>query len=72
VAKLEKQSVSPPPGQVKHDDYHFGTLNQSSYDTKGTAIGSDDEMFFGDGNLPTNYNIVVDQKTGVELGLKIH
>src|SRR5829696_9049455 len=29
-------------------------------------------MFFGDGNLPTNYNISVDDKTDIELGLKIH
>ena len=31
-----------------------------------------DEMFFGDGNLPTNYNISVDDKTDIELGVKIH
>jgi hypothetical protein len=35
----------------------------------GTA---DDEMFFGDGNHPTNYNISVDSKTHIELGVKIH
>jgi hypothetical protein len=28
-------------------------------------------MYFGDGNLPTNYNISVDDKTDIELGLKI-
>jgi hypothetical protein len=72
MAKLEKQSVKPPPGQIKHDDYDFGTLDSSSYDDHGTATTSDDEMFFGDGNLPTNYNIVVDTKADIELGLKIH
>jgi hypothetical protein len=29
-------------------------------------------MFFGDGNKPTNYNISVDDRTEIELGLKIH
>jgi hypothetical protein len=29
-------------------------------------------MFFGDGNHPTNYNISVDSKTHIELGVKIH
>lgn len=72
MAKLDKKSANPPPGQIKHDDYDFGTLDVSSFDTKGTATTADDEMFFGDGNKPTNYNIVVDQKTNIELGLKIH
>jgi hypothetical protein len=72
MAKLEKQSVKPPPGQLKHDDHDLGTLDSSSYDDHGTATTSDDEMFFGDGNLPTNYNISVDTKTNIELGLKIH
>jgi hypothetical protein len=72
MAKQAKQSVSPPPGQIKHDNYSIGTLNSSSYDTKGTPSTSDDEMFFGDGNKPTNYNIVVDEKADIELGLKIH
>jgi hypothetical protein len=72
MAKLNKQSDRPSPGQIKHDDYSFGTLDQSSYDTHGTPSTADDEMYFGDGNLPTNYNIAVDQKTGIELGLKIH
>jgi len=71
-AKLEKQSVAPPPGQIKHDDHHIGTLDQSSYDNNGTATTADDEMFFGDGNKPTNYNISVDDKTDIELGLKVH
>src|SRR4029077_21042288 len=72
MAKLEKQSASPPPGQIKHDAHSVGTLDGSSYDTKGTPATSDDEMWFGDGNLPTNYNISVDSKTDIELGLKIH
>jgi hypothetical protein len=72
MAKKEKQSLNPPPGQIKHDDHLFGTLDQSSYDTKGTPTTNDDEMYFGDGNLPTNYNITVDDKTNIELGLKIH
>ncbi len=72
MAKLEKQSVKPPPGQIKHDDHSVGTLDASSYDTKGTPATGDDEMFFGDGNLPTNYNITVDDKADIELGLKIH
>src|SRR5215210_5185578 len=72
MAKLEKQSVTPPPGQIKHDEHKIGTLNQSSYDTKGTPSAADDEMYFGDGNKPTNYNISVDDKTHIELGLKIH
>jgi hypothetical protein len=72
MAKLEKQSVTPPPGQIKHDEHKIGTLDQSSYDTKGTPSAADDEMYFGDGNLPTNYNISVDDKTHIELGLKIH
>src|SRR6187200_452905 len=72
MAKLQKQSASPPPGQIKHDDHLIGTLSASSYDTKGTATTTDDEMWFGDGNLPTNYNISVDSKTDIELGLKIH
>ena len=72
MAKLEKQSAKAPPGQIKHDDRAIGTLDSSSYDTKGTAATTDDEMFFGDGNLPTNYNISVDSKTDIELGLKIH
>jgi hypothetical protein len=72
MAKLDKQSTKPPPGQLKHDHDAFGTLDSSSYDTKGTSSTSDDEMFFGDGNKPTNYNITVDEKTDIELGLKIH
>src|SRR4051812_39689247 len=72
MAKLEKRSASPPPGQVKHDDHSVGTLDSSSYDTHGTPSTADDEMFFGDGNLPTNYNISVDSKSHIELGLKIH
>jgi hypothetical protein len=72
MANKEKQSLNPPPGQIKHDDHSIGTLDQSSYDTKGTPTTSDDEMFFGDGNKPTNYNITVDDKTNIELGLKIH
>lgn len=72
MAKLEKQSVKPPPGQIKHDDHSIGTLDSSSYDDKGTPSTADDEMYFGDGNLPTNYNISVDSKTHIELGLKIH
>lgn len=72
MAKLEKQSAKAPPGQIKHDDHQIGTLDASSYDTKGTPATSDDEMWFGDGNLPTNYNISVDSKTDIELGLKIH
>jgi hypothetical protein len=72
MAKLEKQSIKPPPGQIKHDDRSIGTLDSSSYDTKGTPTTADDEMYFGDGNLPTNYNISVDDKTDIELGLKIH
>jgi hypothetical protein len=71
-AKQEKQSVSPPPGLVKHDVYSVFDLDTSSYDTKGTPSTADDEMFFGDGNKPTNYNIAVDTKAHVELGLKIH
>jgi hypothetical protein len=72
MAKLEKQSVKAPPGQIKHDDHSITTLDPSSYDTKGTPTTTDDEMYFGDGNLPTNYNISVDSKTHIELGLKIH
>lgn len=49
-----------------------GTLDSSSYDTKGTPSTADDEMFFGDGNLPTNYNIARINGYDVELGLKIH
>ncbi len=70
MAKLAKQSTSPPPGQIKHDDFHFGTLDVSSYDTHGTASTADDELYFGDGNLPTNFNTAVDGN--VELGLKVH
>src|SRR5262245_33296639 len=72
VAKLEQKSANPPPGQIKHDSHSIGTLDQSSYDTHGTPSTADDEMFFGDGNKPTNYNISVDSKTHIELGLKIH
>jgi len=72
MGKLEKQSASPPPGQIRHDSHTIDTLNVSSYDTHGTPSTADDEMFFGDGNLPTNYNISVDAKTHIELGLKIH
>jgi hypothetical protein len=72
VAKLEQKSANPPPGQIKHDAHSIGTLDQSSYDTKGTPGAGDDEMYFGDGNLPTNYNISVDSRTDIELGLKIH
>jgi hypothetical protein len=72
VAKLEQKSANPPPGQLKHDTHFMGTLDQSSYDTHGTSTTTDDEMYFGDGNRPTNYNISVDSKTGIELGLKIH
>lgn len=72
MAKLEKQSASPPPGQIKHDAHTIGTLDASSYNTHGDADPSNDEMWFGDGNLPTNYNISVDDKTHIELGLKIH
>jgi len=72
MAKLEKSSANPPPGQIKHDSHSIGTLDSSSYDDHGTATTADDEMFFGDGNLPTNYNISVDDKSHIELGLKIH
>jgi hypothetical protein len=72
MAKLEKQSVNPPPGQIKHDSHSIGTLDSSSYDDNGTPTPADDEMFFGDGNKPTNYNISVDSKADIELGLKIH
>jgi hypothetical protein len=72
MAKLEKSSVNPPPGQIKHDEHTIGTLDASSYDTHGTPSTADDEMYFGDGNRPTNYNISVDDKTHIELGLKIH
>jgi hypothetical protein len=72
MAKKEKQSLNPPPGQIKHDDHFIGTLDESSFDTKGTPTTADDEMFFGDGNLPTNYNITVDDKADIELGLKVH
>jgi hypothetical protein len=72
MAKKDKQSANPPPGQIKHDDHSIGTLDPSSFDTKGTPTTSDDEMFFGDGNLPTNYNITVDDKADIELGLKVH
>jgi hypothetical protein len=72
MAKLEKQSASPPPGLIKHDQHSIGTLDVSSYDTHGTPSTADDEMYFGDGNLPTNYNISVDTKADIELGLKIH
>jgi len=72
MAKLEKQSASPPPGLVKHDVQGLGTLDVSSYDTHGTATATDDEMYWGDGNKPTNYNIAFDSKAGIELGLKIH
>jgi hypothetical protein len=72
MAKLEKQSQKAPPGQLKHDSHKIGTLDTSSYDTNGTPSTADDEMYFGDGNRPTNYNISVDEKTNIELGLKIH
>ena len=72
MAKLEKQSANTPPGRIKHDDHSVGTLDASSYDNHGTPSTADDEMYFGDGNRPTNYNISVDNKTGIELGLKIH
>lgn len=72
MAKLEKSSANPPPGQIKHDLHSIGTLASSSYDDHGTPSTADDEMFFGDGNSPTNYNISVDEKTDIELGLKIH
>src|SRR6476469_9765550 len=72
MGKLEKQSASPPPGQIRHDDHSISTLNVSSYDTHGTPTTAADEIFFGDGNRPTNYNISVDSKTHIELGLKIH
>jgi len=71
MAKLEQKSAKPAPGQIKHDN-SFGTLSASSYDDHGTPDPSDDEIYVGDGNRPTNYNIAVDQKTGIELGLKIH
>jgi hypothetical protein len=73
MAKLEKQSASPPPGQVKHDDHSIGTLDASSY--QGSGDPHPGEMWFnfpGSGNLPTNFNISTDSKTGIELGLKIH
>jgi hypothetical protein len=72
MAKLEKQSTSPPPGQIKHDDHSFGVLDPSSYNDHGTPTTADDTLFFGSGNRPTNFNISTDSKTGIELGLKIH
>lgn len=71
MAKLEKQSASPPPGQIKHDEHHIGTLQDSSFMANGPGT-ADDELYFGDGNHPTNFNISTDSKTGIELGLKIH
>jgi hypothetical protein len=65
MAKQAKQSVSPPPGQIKHDDYKIGTLDPSSHDTNGN-------IFVGTGNTAANYNVVVDDKADIELGLKIH
>jgi hypothetical protein len=77
MAKLEKQSAKAPPGQIKHDDHSIGTLDASSY--QGPTDPAPGEMWFnynppppGSGNLPTNYNISVDDKTHIELGLKIH
>jgi hypothetical protein len=72
MAKIEKQSASPPPGQIKHDDQSFGVLDPSSYNDHGTPSTADDEIYVGGGNRPTNYNISVDDKTHIELGLKIH
>jgi hypothetical protein len=46
MAKLEKQSLKPPPGQIKHDDHTIGTLDPSSYDTHNDNDASNDEMFF--------------------------
>jgi hypothetical protein len=73
VAKLEKQSASPPPGQIRHDDHSIDTLDASSY--QGAGDPHPGTMWFnfpGSGNLPTNYNISVDSKTDIELGLKVH
>jgi hypothetical protein len=73
MAKLEKQSTNPPPGQIKHDDHSIGTLDPTTY--QGAGDPHPGEMWFnypGSGNLPTNYNISVDDKTDIELGLKIH
>lgn len=65
MGKLEKQSASPPPGQIKHDDHSIGTLDSSSADSNGN-------VFFGSGNTAEHYNISVDSKTHIELGLKLH
>jgi hypothetical protein len=73
MAKLDKQSTTPPPGQIKHDAYSIDTLDASSY--QGAGDPHPGQMWFnfpGSGNLPTNYNISVDDKSDIELGLKIH
>lgn len=45
----------------------FGTL-----DDRHTDGNDGTEMYFGDGNLPTNYNITTNKTDGVQVGLKVH
>jgi hypothetical protein len=65
MAKLDQKSAKAPPGQLKHDDHSFGTLDASSLTPTGNLI-------VGSGIPGTNFNITVDDKTDIELGLKIH
>lgn len=47
------------------------TLDASSYNANGPGT-ADDEMYFGDGDRPTHYNIAQINDQHIELGLKIH
>lgn len=45
----------------------YGTL-----DARHSDDGSGTEMYFGDGNMLTNYNITTNKTDGVQVGLKVH
>ena len=48
------------------------TLDATAFDNHGDANPANDEMFFGDGNTPLNYNVSDNHAAGLELGLKVH
>jgi hypothetical protein len=56
--------------KARDSDYSFGNLDQSSTDD---GAGPSNEVFWGNGgNSAANYNIFVNHKYDIELGLKVH
>lgn len=65
--------VTEVPVEVPVEPDHIVTYNPNgTLDITATKNFDGVEMPFGDGNLPINYNIALDQTANLELGLKVH